>query len=63
MIEMPTEEPTLRVRFSKLEPSVRKRGGSGCNDQERGEQPPCDHQAPVKILSTSCFTVGMKPFE
>ena len=28
-----------------------------------GKQPPAKHHAPVRILSTSCFTVGMKPFE
>ena len=38
--------------------------GSGCRQskQQRGRDEP-SHQAPVRIRSTSCFTVGTKPFE
>jgi hypothetical protein len=40
------------------------RGGRRDGDQqERGERPSSPHHAPVRIRSTSCFTVGMKPLE
>src|SRR3954453_2404878 len=33
------------------------------DNQECGKQPPKEHHAPVRILSTSCFTVVTNPFE
>jgi hypothetical protein len=38
------------------------RGGRG-NDQDCSKRAPDPHHAPVRILSTSCLTVGTKPFE